>query len=202
MDEVALIQAAQAGDLDSFNSLILAYQDLAYNVAYRIMGDGPSASDATQDAFIKAYNSLKRFRGGSFRSWLMRIVTNVCYDELRKRKRRPQVALEPLNADNEAIESPSWLKDPGESPEDRAARMELSKAIQECLNGLSPDFRAVVVLVDIQGMDYAEASDMVDKPLGTIKSRLARARLKLRDCLRGFGELLPATFRLEEEQSL
>jgi RNA polymerase sigma-70 factor (ECF subfamily) len=202
MDEVALIEAAKGGDLDSFNSLILTYQDLAYNVAYRIMGDGPSAEDATQDAFIKSYKSLKRFRGGSFRSWLMRIVTNVCYDELRKRKRRPQVALEPYNADNEEIESPSWLKDPGESPEDRAARMELSGAIQDCLNGLSPDFRAVVVLVDIQGMDYGEASDMVNTPLGTIKSRLARARLKLRDCLQGFGELLPATFRLEEEQSL
>ena len=109
-------------------------------------------------------------------------------------------ALEPIGEDDEEIESPSWLEDPGESPEEAALRMELNKAIQHCIEELDEDFRAVVVLVDVQGMDYAEASEVVKTPLGTIKSRLARARSRLKDCLRGFGELLPAVFRLEGER--
>jgi RNA polymerase sigma-70 factor (ECF subfamily) len=197
MDENELIQFAQQGDLTAFNRLVLIYQDLAYNIAYRIMGDHASAEDAVQEGVIKAYKNLKRFRGGSFKSWLLRIVTNTCYDELRRRKRRPTTPLEPLTDDNEEMENPRWLADPSESPEEFAMREELSRAIQDCLGGLSEDFRTVVVLVDIQGMDYAEAADVAETPLGTIKSRLARARRNLRDCLQGFGELLPAAFRYE-----
>ncbi len=200
MDEVGLIQDAKKGDLNAFNRLVLAYQDMSFNVAYRLLSDPASAEDATQDAFIKAFRNLHRFRGGSFKAWLMRIVTNTAYDELRRRKRRPTTPLEPLNADQEAIETPYWIADPSEKPEEAALRAELGQAIQNCLARLSDDFRTVVVLVDIQGMDYAEAAGVVKKPLGTIKSRLARARLRMRDCLRGFGELLPATFRLEKER--
>lgn len=199
MDEEKLIEYAQKGDQDAFNRLVVTYQDMAYNVAYRIMGDHPAAEDATQEAFISAYRSLKRFRGGSFKAWVMRIVTNACYDELRRRKRRPTTPLEPLSQDLEEIESPKWLADPAESPEDLIARDELGRAIQECLDSLPDDFRVVVVLVDVQGMDYSEASSVAQTPLGTIKSRLARARGRLRDCLQGFGELLPSTFRLEGE---
>ena len=201
MDEARMVEYALQGDLDAFNRLVLAYQDLAYNVAYRIMGNGPAAEDMTQDAFISAYRKLSSFRGGSFKAWLLRIVTNACYDELRKYKRRPIVALEPLGADQEEIESPSWLEDPGESPEESASRTELSAAIQHCLDELDLDFRAVVVLVDVQGMDYKEASDSLETPLGTIKSRLARARGRMQDCLKGFGELLPLQFRQEDERS-
>ncbi|MGD8553633.1 MAG: sigma-70 family RNA polymerase sigma factor, partial [Anaerolineales bacterium] len=96
MDESELIQEAKRGDLDSFNRLVLAYEGITYGVAYRIMGDKESAEDATQDAFISAYKALKSFRGGSFRSWLLRIVTNACYDELRKRKRKPASSLDDL----------------------------------------------------------------------------------------------------------
>jgi RNA polymerase sigma-70 factor (ECF subfamily) len=201
MDEVKMIGYAQEGDLDAFNRLVLTYQDLAYNVAYRIMGEHAAAEDAVQEGFISAYRNLNRFRGGSFRAWVMRIVTNACYDELRRRKRRPTTPLEPLNQDAEEVESPTWLEDPEESPEEFAERSDLSRAIQECLDRLTEEFRAVVVLVDIQGMNYSEVSDVVKSPLGTIKSRLARARYQLRDCLQGFGELLPAAFRLEEERA-
>src|SRR4030042_2022377 len=89
MDESALISAAQKGDLDSFNTLVLAYQHQVYNLAYRIMGDGASASDATREAFISAWRHIGGFRGGSWKSWLLRIVTNACYDEVRRIKRRP-----------------------------------------------------------------------------------------------------------------
>ncbi len=199
MDENALILEAKQGDLDAFNRLVLAYQDMVYAQAYRMINEPEAAEDATQDAFISAYRNLRSYRGGSFKAWLLRIVTNACYDELRRRKRRPTAPLEPLDQDDEEIESPRWLADPDGSPEDDIERAELAEALQNCLQGLSPEFRAVVILVDMQGMDYQEASQAAGAALGTIKSRLARARQKMRDCLQGFRELLPANFRLVEE---
>ena len=198
MDEAGLIRGAQRGDLDSFNRLILAYQNMTFNMAYRILGDPAAAEDATQDAFISAFRSIRRFRGGSFRSWVMRIVTNACYDELRRRKRRPTTPLEPM-IDDETMGTPFWIADPGETPEQATIRAELGETIQDCLNTLVDDFRTVVVLIDIQGVDYQEAAATIGKPLGTVKSRLARARMRLRDCLQGAGELMPSAFRLEEE---
>lgn len=197
MDENNLILSARNGDLDAFNRLVLAYQDVVYNLAYRVLGDPQLADDATQDTFIAAFNNLRKFRGGSFKAWLLRIVTNTCYDELRRQKRRPATSLEPLDDSGEEIESPHWLMDNGNLPEEQVERDELGKAIQHCLENLPVDFRVVVALVDIQGMDYAEAAAVIGTPLGTVKSRLARARLRLRDCLQGFWELLPASMRLE-----
>jgi RNA polymerase sigma-70 factor (ECF subfamily) len=202
MDEAYLIEMAQRGDLDAFNSLVLAYQDYVYNQAYRIMGEEAAAADAVQDAFVSAYHNIRSFRGGSFRAWLFRIVTNACYDELRQRKRKPTTSLEPLDDSGEEIESPQWLADPSESPEDALVRTQLADAIQHCLEGLPMEYRTVAVLVDVQGMDYDEAAQVIRKPLGTVKSRLARARLRLRECLQGFGELLPVIFRLEGEGSV
>jgi RNA polymerase sigma-70 factor (ECF subfamily) len=197
MDEVGLIRDAQRGDLDAFNRLILAYQDRLYSQAYRVLGDPQSADDATQEAFISAFKNLRSFRGGSFRAWLLRIVTNACYDELRRRKRRPTTPLEPIDDAGDEIESPHWIADPGELPEENIERSELGLAIQDCLDQLPEDFRVVVVLVDVQGLDYLEAADVIGKPLGTIKSRLARARNRMRECLQGFWELLPHSMRLE-----
>lgn len=199
MNESDLIKDAQNGDLEAFNRLVLHYQGLVYNQAYRVMGEAPAADDAAQDAFISAFKKIKTYRGGSFKAWLLRIVTNACYDELRRRKRRPTTPLEPSNEYNEEIETPQWIADPGESPEEFATRLELGETIQHCLDTLSIDFRTVIVLVDIQGMDYAEAAQVVGKPLGTIKSRLARARNGLRVCLSEFWELLPFTYRLRIE---
>jgi RNA polymerase sigma-70 factor, ECF subfamily len=199
MDEAALVELARGGDVDAFNRLILAYQDMAFNLAARMLSDDDAAEDVVQMSFLSAYRSMNTFRGGSFRSWIMRMVTNACYDELRRRKRRPTVSLEPVNEDDEEIESPSWLADDAPSPEDEMERVELDQAIQRCLEGLPEDFRAVVVMVDIEGLDYQEVSVAAGKPLGTIKSRLARARLKMRDCLRRYWELLPSMERLDDE---
>ena len=195
MDEIALINDARQGDLDAFNRLVLAYQDRVYSQAYRVLNDPQGADDATQEAFISAYKNLRSFRGGSFRAWLLRIVTNACYDELRRRKRKPTTSLEPLDDWGNEIESPHWIADPGELPEENVVRAELGKAIQNCLEKLPVDFRVVMVLVDVQGMDYLEAADVIGKPLGTVKSRLARARSRMRDCLQGFWELLPMSMR-------
>lgn len=202
MDETALIQSAQKGDLDAFNTLILHYQDVVFNTALRILGDEDQAEDAAQEAFISAFRSITSFRGGSFKAWIMRTVTNACYDELRRQKRRPTTPLEPETNDGEEIDSPKWLADPNMTPDQQAEADELEHAIQHCLDALPAEFRNVVVLADIQGMDYSEVAAASRVPLGTIKSRLARARLRLRECLRSFEELLPASFRLEGESAL
>jgi RNA polymerase sigma-70 factor (ECF subfamily) len=201
MDETALIKDAQRGELEAFNTLVLHYQDMLFNTALRIMGDEDQAADATQEAFISAFRAIKSFRGGSFKAWLLRTVTNACYDELRRKKRRPSVPLEPDTDDGETMETPRWLADPDMGPEEELETEELAHAIQHCLDNLPVDFRIVVVLADIQGLDYKDISKAVRVPLGTIKSRLARARLRLRECLQAFRELLPAAFRLEEGQT-
>lgn len=197
MDESALVSSAQKGDVNSYNTLVLHYQEQAFNVAYRIMGESDSAADATQEAFISAYRSLSSFRGGSFKAWLLRIVTNACYDELRRRKRRPQASLDALYVEDEAPDP--QLVSHGENPEQYTQRMELQGAIHNCLQDLPDDQRAVAVLSDIEGFSYEEIATTVGVALGTVKSRLSRARLRLRDCLHGFEELLPATYRLTIE---
>src|SRR5574341_450493 len=170
MDEAGLIRDAQKGDLNSYNTLVLHYQSQAFNVAYRIMGDPDSAADATQDAFISAYRSIHSFRGGSFKSWLLRIVTNACYDELRRRKRRPNASLDALYVEDESS-ADSSLASHAENPESYAQRMDLQAAIQSCLQGLSEEQRAVAVLCEIAGI--------TGSALGTVKSRLSRAMPRL-----------------------
>jgi RNA polymerase sigma-70 factor (ECF subfamily) len=201
MDENALINGARRGDLDAFNTLVLHYQDTLFNTARRILGDEELAADATQEAFLSAFRGLNSFRGGSFKAWLMRTVTNAAYDELRRRKRRPTTALEPDGEDPEGMDEPRWLADPNLSPEEATEARELEHAMEHCLEGLPFEYRTVVVMADIEGLDYTEVAAAVRVPLGTVKSRLARARLRLRECLQGFEELLPAMFRLQREPS-
>lgn len=201
MDEAEELRLAQRGDLEAFNRVVLAHQTRAYNVALRILGEGEAAADATQEAFISAYRHLRAYRGGSFRAWLLRIVTNACYDELRRRKRRPATSLEDLTPDLEdgETDADAWLATKADGPERLSERAELVAAIQDCLDRLPDEFRIVAVLADVQGCDYDEVSQAIDKPLGTVKSRLARARARLRDCLQRHRELLPAAFRLQGE---
>jgi len=196
MDEAALIEQAKKGDVTAYNRLVLAHQQVVYNVAYRIMGEPQSAEDVTQETFISAYKSLYSFREGSFKAWLLRIATNRCYDELRKFKRRPQSSLDDLTEDNESF---SFLRDPQIGPEEKQQRLELVQAIERCLQGLPDDQRVTAVLCDVEGYDYEEIAQITRVSLGTVKSRLSRARSKLRQCLQGVQELLPAAYRLEGE---
>ncbi|MFN2221657.1 MAG: sigma-70 family RNA polymerase sigma factor [Chloroflexota bacterium] len=195
MDEHYLIKQAQAGDVSAYNTLVLHYQDVVYNVAYRIMGEPGAADDASQEAFISAYKALHRFRGGSFKSWLMRIVTNACYDELRRRKRRPQSSLDQIVEDYES--SPLLVSQSTPGPEENRQWTEVVEAITHCLDQLPDEQRVATVLRDVEGYDYSEIAEIMASTLGTVKSRLSRARAKLRDCLQGFGELIPADYRLE-----
>lgn len=194
MDEQRLIAQAQRGDLHAFNQLVLAYQSTMYNVAYRILGDGDAAADATQDAFVSAYRAIARFRGGSFKAWLLRIVTNACYDQLRVKQRRPTDSLDDMLVEPE---HDTTLRDDSESPEEFVLRQELGAAIQRGLSTLPPDQRITLVLSDIEGLSYDEIAEATHVSLGTVKSRLSRARSKLRDYLLHNGELLPAAYRLQ-----
>ncbi|MGB4594305.1 MAG: sigma-70 family RNA polymerase sigma factor [Anaerolineaceae bacterium] len=199
MNEIELIAKAVQGDLDAFNSLVLSYEDAAYNVAYRILNDPEQAADATQIAVISMYRKLSTYRGGSFKGWFLRIVTNACYDELRRVKRRPTVPLEPETDEGEVVESPSWIEDSSAGPEEVLDSKEMEQAIQHCLNGLEEKFKTVLVMVDLSGEDYETVADIIQSPMGTVKSRLARARQKMQECLQDVGELLPAKYRLKDE---
>jgi len=197
VDEQQLIAAARRGDLDAFNELVLAYQDRVYNLAYRILGDPAAAEDATQETFIAAYRHLSTFHGGSFLSWLMRTVANRCYDELRRHKRRPTVSWESFGEMDE--EANPFLVNGHPTPEEAAQQAELARFLQAAIATLPPDQRIVLVLSDVEGMNYQEIADTVGIPVGTVKSRLARARARLRDLLQAQRELLPRAYRLEDE---
>jgi RNA polymerase sigma-70 factor (ECF subfamily) len=190
MNEPDFIRAAQSGDLEAFNQLVLAYQDNIFNTALWMLGDNDFAADLTQDAFIAAFRNITNFRGGFFGGWLTRIVINKCYDELRRQKQHPSLPLETQTSDGEEIDSPPWLADPALTPEQKveAYELTLALAIEDALNALATDFRAVLVLADIQGLNYMEVAATLRVPVGTVKSRLARARLRMREHLRGVAD--------------
>ncbi|MBN1920338.1 MAG: sigma-70 family RNA polymerase sigma factor [Anaerolineae bacterium] len=194
-DEATLVRAAQRGNLDAFNALILHYQTQVYNLAYHLLQDPASADDATQEAFISAYRSMSQFRGGSFRAWLLRIVTNACYDAMRYTKRRPSVSWEDFGDVDE--EANPHLRDEAELPEEFIERGELREVLEDAMTLLPEEQRAVLVLVDRLGLSYEEVAETMQIQLGTVKSRLARARGKMRDLLLERRELLPGRYRLD-----
>ncbi len=191
--EKILVEKARQGDLEAFNSLIIAYQNTAYNTAFRILGNHHDASDAVQEAFIKAFKAMRKFKGGSFKIWLLRIVTNACKDALRASKRKPTVSLHPQGM--EPDRASFFVSE--ENPENYAERQELACLVQEAINTLPFDQKAVIVLSDLEGLDYTEISEALGIPVGTVKSRLSRARAKVRDYLLAHEELLPSRYRLK-----
>jgi RNA polymerase sigma-70 factor (ECF subfamily) len=159
---------------------VLSYQDRIYNLAVRILGDQDSAEDITQNTFLTAYLNLPRFRNGSFRSWLYRIATNACYDVHRRHKRYPVVSIESEDLAEERFLPLSDYSSSNTLPELEVERHELEQVVQKALSHLDVDQRSVVVLVDVQDIDYQEAAHILGIPIGTVKSRLARARQHLR----------------------
>ena len=199
-DEADLVARSTQGDLDAFNLLVEHYQRPLYNLCLRMLNSPEAAEDATQDAFIAAYRAIHRFRGGTqsgeraagFRAWLFRIGVNACYDELRRRRARPAASLEvPRGDSGRTLDVPN----PGPTLEERTQTAELGLAIQEALSALPSDQRLAVVLCDVQGLDYTEIAQVMGVSLGTVKSRINRARSRLRSILLGKGELLPSRFR-------
>ncbi len=190
MDEGELIARSQKGNVSAFNQLVLAHQELVYNVALRILGDPDGAADATQEAFIAAFQSVRSLRGGSFKVWMLRIVTNACYDVLRSKKRRPTESLDDLAADEDYTGGPASTA--FESPEDHALRVDMQAEVQRGLQLLPANQRVVVILSDVHGLSYDEIAVVTKSELGTVKSRLNRGRTYLRDYLRSRG-VVPST---------
>ncbi len=171
------MRRAQGGDLDAFNGLVDAHQRAAYNLCLRMLGSPAAAEDATQDAFLSAFRSIASFKGASFRAWLMRIASNACTDELRRRHRRPAMSLDaPLAGSDEPLDVP----DSSAGPEVEVLRTEQQEVVQTALLRLPADQRMAVVMCDMQGFAYEEIAQAMRTSVGTVKSRIARGREKLR----------------------
>lgn len=183
--EQALVANASKGDLDAFNQLVLSYQDIAYRYASALADDPDSAEDITQESFIKAFQNISGFRGGSFRAWLLKIVTNTSHDWSRRIRRHPVSPLFPEDKDGDEIESSVWLADPGASVEATLQQKEESRRLYCVLNELPVAYRSVITLIDLYELDYSEVAQILHIPLGTVKSRLARARMQMKDKLQG-----------------
>lgn len=194
-DENTLVEAAQSGELSAFNTLISAYQQQAYGIAYRILGDADSAADAMQDSFIKVYNRIHQFRGGSFKAWLFRVVINTCYDRMRgDRRRRAKL----LDGDEILPEHDYRLIDAKPTPHEKAESSELMGMLMAEIRKLPKEQQQVLILCDLQGLAYHEAASVTGSNLGTVKSRLSRARAKMRDALSKNG-ILPQAAQMREQ---
>ena len=193
VEDAELVRRSQGGDLEAFNAIVARYQSQVVNVAARVLGSRASGEDAAQEAFISAFRGIDRFRGGSLRAWLMRITVNAGRDMLRVRRRRPEDSLD------ESLTNPAFQPvAEGETPEEYTTRTELNTELQRAILSLPDDQRTVLVLIDVQGFAYDEAAEAVGTSIGTVKSRLSRARGKVRDSLMQRRELLPDRFRQSE----
>lgn len=191
-DEEALVSRAMRGDRSAFAQLVEHYQAACYGLAYRLLRDPDLAADAAQDAFVHAYDAIGKYRGGLFRSWMLRITANASYDILRRSKRRPTTALP--DAEEGEAELPDLA---AVDPAAEAGRSELYRYLDAALRRLPEDQRTAVVLCDVYGMDYGEVAATTSSALGTVKSRIHRGRLRLRELMASHRELFLTEVRLD-----
>ncbi|MFL5649444.1 MAG: sigma-70 family RNA polymerase sigma factor [Chloroflexota bacterium] len=178
--DISLLERARDGDLEAFNDLVTLYQDQLFALVVRMVPDRDQASDAVQEAFFSAYRNMRAFRGGSVRSWLSRIAINAAMDQQRLKKRRPAQPYPEL--DDESWQPPAGAD---ADPAHTAMQGERSRVLGAALRAITPDQRTAIVLFDIEGYDYAEIAELTGVSLGTVKSRIHRGRLALRDRLEG-----------------
>jgi len=182
--EAELLARARDGDLGAFNQLVDHHQRLVYNLCCRMLGSTSLAEDVTQDTFLSAFRHITRCRGDRFRPWLLRIAANACTDELRRRGRRRAISLDaPQPVDDAPIDPP----DPSPGPESEAVRAEQRREIGTALLRLPEDQRLAVILCDVQGLSYEEIAVSMQTSIGTVKSRIARGREKLRSEIAALG---------------
>ena len=189
-EDTDLVARSLDGDLSAFNLIVERYRSRVFNLAARIVGDRTAAEDVAQETFISAYKALSGFRGGSLRAWLIRISSNTSYDFIRASRRKPQQSLDQSML-NPGFRPPTG----GVSPEQAALSSELRVELQKAIMTLPPDQRTTLVLIDVQGLSYDEAAESMDVSIGTVKSRLARSRSKVKERLLENRDLLPEEFR-------
>lgn len=183
-----LIGRAKNGDMSAFEQLILAHEKIVYNVALRTLNNIEDAKDISQEVFIKAFRSIEKFDGrSSFSTWIYRITMNTCIDEVRRRKGKSTVSFE----EEMDAEEGSWKQqyaDPGDTPEEKALRVEEQGEILTALNQISEEHKTVIILRDVQGLSYDEIAEITGLTLGTVKSRISRARIQLKQEILGIRE--------------
>lgn len=193
-EESRIIKAVCAGNTDAFEALVLEHQARVYRLALHLLGNEADAADAAQDAFLKAYISLKDFRGDSrFSTWLCRLTNNVCLDMLRRRRRQESVPLTREDGDGEDAELA--LPDPAPLPEEELLRRERQRAVRAALSALPEEHRRILSLRELGGLSYEEIGAELRLEPGTVKSRLSRARKRLYALLQedgNFSGLLPS----------
>lgn len=184
MNELEYIRKAASGDRDAFALLVERYQKPVYHQALRMVTNPDDAADMAQEAFFKAWQGLPGFQGdSSFSTWLYRLTNNVCIDFLRREKKRRGDA----SLDDEERNFAAALTDPAPTPQRALEQQELKQAVSDGLSQLSDDHRQVLVLREISGLSYEEIAQTLDLSVGTVKSRIARARLALANFLRKSG---------------
>lgn len=188
IDETRLIKKAKAGSLEAFEQLILQYEKRIYNYCYRMTNNQEDAEDLAQEVFIKVYKSLHSFKGSSqFSTWIYRIAYNTCVDKFRKEK-MVLVSLTQNDEEDKDMDLPSHEP----LPEDQIVSREQYQALRECISTLKPEYKTAVILRDIQNYTYEEIADILNIPLGTVKSHISRGRAALRDALVARGMLYGA----------
>lgn len=181
LEDNVLIAQSQQGDMMAFEQLIQKYERKIYTIAYKYMGNHEDANDLAQEAFIKAYQAIGTFRAdAAFSTWLGRITANKCLDELRRRKRQKIVSLDEM-VEGEENAFPKELKDPKPTPAEETERQETAAHLQMLINRLQPDYQEVIILREIEGYSYEEIAERQQCSLGTVKSRISRARKLLKE---------------------
>ncbi len=190
LTEAQLLERCRAGDLDAFDDLMARHQQRVFNLCLWLLRDHDAANDAAQETFIRAYRAIGNFRGDcAFSTWLHRIAVNVSGDASTRRRKTPQPLSELATEDSPAPEPAAPLR---ENPLETLTRNERQRVVRDALNQLSEHHRLVLVLFDIQGYSYEEIAQVLELPIGTVKSRLNRARAALRDKLKLSRELFDA----------
>jgi RNA polymerase sigma-70 factor (ECF subfamily) len=190
-----LVSLSKDGSLDAFNSLVERHQSAVYNLCLRLLGQPQAAEDAAQEAFLSAFRALPRFAGGNFRSWLLRIAANESKDELRRRRRKDASASLSQIYDNSEL--PLEPADDVAGTELLYERKEAAAAIQTALLELPFDQRLAVTLCDLQGLPYEAVATATGASLGTVKSRIHRGRIRLREVIMTNPELFGVARRLD-----
>ncbi len=190
MNEGLLLEKAKKGDVEAFEELIAGYQKRVFNIALKMIGNHEDASELAQETFIRVFKSIGKFKEESlFSTWIYRIATNICLDELRRRKGRKEVSLdEDIKLENGDVSR--QIEDTGPSPEAIAERNELRRKVNDAIGLLTEEHRLVIIMRDIQGFSYEEIAKITGCPEGTVKSRINRARQSLKQLLKDRVELL------------